>query len=367
MYCNSYRVTIHIDCALCFFDLYHCNNFVISQQAASPDVAVEQLSKSSKEVDEIIYFLLGAMTIVEIVDAHEGFKLVGGITFAVSSVLDSLTSTILMVSLLQKFVFDTEQRRSLGAVVVIAANAGGAWTPIGDITTTMLWIDGRISTLRTMQMAPLTSKEMAPQGKLVFCVGIGTLLFVPVFKSLTGLPPYLGMLFGLGVLWILTDAIHFDDSQHQNLKVPRALSRVDTQSVLFFLGILLSMGSLKSAGILHELAAYLDAHIPRIELKAASIGIASAFLDNVPLVAATMGMYSISTFPIDSKLWQLVAYCAGTGGSLLIIGSAAGIAFMGMEKDANFFWYFKKVSAFALAAYAAGFITYLAVNDTLGF
>ncbi|KAJ7561745.1 hypothetical protein O6H91_03G039600 [Diphasiastrum complanatum] len=264
--------------------------------AASPDVAVEQLSKSSKEVGEIIYFLLGAMTIVKIVDAHQGLKLVtdlittrnprlllwvvGGITFVLSSVLDNLTSTILMVSLLQKLALDTEQRKSLGAIVIIAANAGGAWSPIGDVTTTMLWMDGRISTLKTMQvlflpsvislavplalmsslrilgkgtkereplltsqqMALLTLEEMAPQGKLVFGVGIGTLLFVPIFKSLTRLPPYLGMLFGLGVLWILTDAIHCDDLQRQKLKVPQALPRVDTQGILFFLGILLSVG-----------------------------------------------------------------------------------------------------------------------------
>ncbi|KAJ7561726.1 hypothetical protein O6H91_03G038800 [Diphasiastrum complanatum] len=378
----------------------------------APDVAVEQLSTSSEEVSEIVFFLLGAMTIVEIVDAHQGFKLVtdsittrnprlllwvvGGITFFLSSVLDNLTSTIVMVSLLRKLVPDPEQRKFLGAVVVIAANSGGAWTPIGDVTTTMLWINGQISTLKTMQdlflpsfislAVPLalmsigsipeeraterrpllTSEQMAPRGKLVFGVAIGALLFVPVFKSLTGLPPYLGMLFGLGVLWILTDAIHFGDSRRQKLKVPQALSRIDTQGVLFFLGILLSVGSLQSAGILQELAAYLDAHIPSIELIATAIGLASAVIDNVPLVAATMGMYSMSTFPTDSELWQLIAYCAGTGGSLLIIGSAAGVAFMGMEK-ANFFWYFKKVSAFALAGYAAGVITYLAANRAQDF
>ncbi|KAJ7561731.1 hypothetical protein O6H91_03G038900 [Diphasiastrum complanatum] len=394
--------------------------WTIHSRAASPDIAVQHLSNSFKEVGEILFFLLGAMAIVEIVKEYQGFKLVtnlistrnprrllwvvGGITFVVSSVLDNLASTIVMVSLLQKLVLDTEQRKFLGAVVVIAANAGGAWTPIGDVTTTMLWINGRISTFRTMQdlflpsvislavplalmsifrfsdkgtkereplltskqMTLLTSEEMAPQGHLVFGIGIGTLLFVPIFKSLTGLPPYLGMLFGLGVLWILTDAIHFDDLEHQNLKVPRALSRVDIQGVLFFLGILLSVGSLKSAGILQELAAYLDAHIPRIELTAAAIGLATALLDSVPLVAAAMEMYSISTFPTDSQLWQLVAYCAGTGGSLLIMGSAAGVTFMGIER-ASFLWYFKKVSAFALAGYAAGLATYLAVIYTRGF
>lgn len=373
--------------------------------APSTEVVVKELTENSAEVSEIVFFLLGAMTIVEIIDAHQGFKIVtdsittrkprlllwviGGITFFLSSVLDNLTSTIVMVSLLRKLVPDLERRKLLGGVVVIAANAGGAWTPIGDVTTTMLWIHGQISTVRTMQdlfipsavslLVPLTlltifsdkddankevvpvmtSEQLAPRGKLVFAVGIGALLFVPIFKQLTGLPPYLGMLLGLGTLWILTDAIHYGDTDRQRLKVPQALSRIDTQGVLFFLGILLSVGSLQAAGLLQELASYLDDHIPSVELVASAIGVASAVIDNVPLVAATMGMYSLTTFPQDNELWQLIAYCAGTGGSILIIGSAAGVAFMGMEK-ADFFWYFKKVSAYAAAGYAAGIVTYLA-------
>lgn len=375
--------------------------------APSPDIAVQELTTTSAEVSEIVFFLLGAMTIVEIIDAHQGFKLVtdnittrnsrsllwviGIFTFFLSSILDNLTSTIVMVSLLRKLIRDPNYRRFVGAVVVIAANAGGAWTPIGDVTTTMLWIHGQISTLRTMQdlflpsavslVVPLAlmsltsevnrkqevpdlnaSEQMAPRGQLVFAVGIGALLFVPVFKALTGLPPFLGMLFGLGVLWILTDAIHYGDSDRQRLKVPQALSRIDTQGVLFFLGILLSVGSLQSAGILKELANYLDTHIPSIELIASSIGVASAVIDNVPLVAATMGMYDKVDFPMDSELWQLIAYCAGTGGSMLIIGSAAGVAFMGMEK-ADFFWYLKKVSGFAFAGYAAGIAAYVASHN----
>ncbi|KAE9448471.1 hypothetical protein C3L33_19630, partial [Rhododendron williamsianum] len=188
----------------------------------------------------------------------------------------------------------------------------------------------------------LSSEQMAPRGLLVFSVGIGALVFVPVFKALTGLPPFMGMLLGLGVLWILTDAIHYGESDRQKLKVPQALSRIDTQGALFFLGILLSVSSLEAAGILRELANYLDAHIPNIELIASAIGIVSAIIDNVPLVAATMGMYDLTSFPQDSEFWQLVAYCAGTGGSMLIIGSAAGVAFMGMEK-VDFFWYLRKV------------------------
>lgn len=273
--------------------------------------------------------------------------------------------------------------------MVIAANSGGAWTPIGDVTTTMLWIHGHISSARTIQdlfipsaislIVPLTlmsfsrdaesnsqvsspaltSEQMAPRGQLVFGVGIGALLFVPVFKSLTGLPPFLGMLLGLGTLWLLTDAIHYGETGRQQLKVPQALSRIDTQGVLFFLGILLSVGSLQSAGILQDLAQYLNDHIPSVELIAGAIGLVSAVIDNVPIVAATMGMYSTEQFPVDSELWQLIAYCAGTGGSILVIGSAAGVAYMGMEK-ADFLWYLKKVSGYAFAGYVAGIGAYLA-------
>ncbi|XVF01321.1 hypothetical protein REPUB_Repub04eG0077800 [Reevesia pubescens] len=376
--------------------------------APSTDIAVSELTHASAEVSEIVFFLLGAMTIVEIVDAHQGFKLVtdnittrnprtllwvvGFATFFLSSILDNLTSTIVMVSLLRKLVPPSEYRKLLGAVVVIAANAGGAWTPIGDVTTTMLWIHGQISTLQTMkglfipsivslavplalmsltsevngkgQDSPnvLASEQMAPRGQLVFSVGIGALIFVPVFKALTGLPPFMGMLLGLGVLWILTDAIHFGESERQKLKVPQALSRINTQGALFFLGILLSVSSLEAAGLLRELANYLDAHIPNVELIASAIGVVSAVIDNVPLVAATMGTYDLTSFPQDSEFWQLVAYCAGTGGSMLVIGSAAGVAFMGMEK-VDFFWYFRKVSGFAFAGYAAGIAAYLAINN----
>ncbi|XP_030945101.1 sodium/proton antiporter 1-like [Quercus lobata] len=376
--------------------------------APSTDIAVSELTNASAEVGEIVFFLLGAMTIVEIIDAHQGFNLVtdnittrkprtllwaiGLVTFFLSSVLDNMTCTIAMVSLLRKLLPPSEFRKLLGAVVVIAANAGGAWTPIGDVTTTMLWIHGQISTLQTMKdlfvpsavslAVPLAlmsltsevngygqdssnvmaSEQMAPQGLLVFFVGIGALIFVPVFKALTGLPPFMGILLGLGVLWILTDAIHYGESEKQKLKVPQALSRIDTQGVLFFLGILLSVSSLEAAGILRELANFLDAHIPSSEVIACVIGVVSAIIDNVPLVAATMGMYDLTSFPQDSQFWQLISYCAGTGGSMLVIGSAAGVAFMGMEK-VDFFWYLRKVSGFAFAGYVAGIAAYLAIHN----
>ncbi|XP_041013824.1 sodium/proton antiporter 1-like isoform X1 [Juglans microcarpa x Juglans regia] len=404
--------------------------------APSTEIAVSELTHAFAEVSEIVFFLLGAMTIVEIINAHQGFKLitdnittrkprillwlVGFVTFLLSSVLDNLTSTVVMVSLLRKLVPPSEFRRKswqlssmwivesavtigkkdkdpaldllLGAVVVIAANAGGAWTPIGDVTTTMLWIHGQLSTLQTMKdlFVPsvvslavplalisltsningkeqdffnvLASEQMAPRGQLVFSVGIGALFFVPVFKVVTGLPPYMGMLLGLGVLWILTDAIHNGESERQNLKVPEALSRIDYQGALFILGTLLSISSLEAAGILRQLANNLDAHIPSTEVIACAIGVVSAIIDNVPLVAAAMGMYDLSTFPQDSVFWQMIAYCAGTGGSMLVIGSSAGVAFMGMEK-VDFFWYLRKVSAFAFAGYVAGIGAYLAIHN----
>lgn len=381
---------------------------------SSPGEAIDGvLSEKLGEVAEIVFFLIGAMTIVETVDAHQGFKvitdsigtrdkrsllwLVGVITFFMSAILDNLTSTIVMVSLLRKLVPDPDTRKLLGAVVVIAANAGGAWTPIGDVTTTMLWINGQIGTTNTMTglffpslaclLVPLTllsvatddfkgelpadtskagsSDGMAPRGKLVFGAGVASLLFVPAFKQLTGLPPYLGMLAGLGALWLLTDAIHFgEDPARAKLKVPSALQRIDSQGVLFFLGILMSVASLESAGLLKELAVWLDKQIPSQEIIAVAIGLASAVIDNVPLVAATMGMYDIADFPMDDTLWQLIAYCAGTGGSILIIGSAAGVAFMGLEK-ADFFWYVRRVSPWALAGYLGGMGVYLAQRSLL--
>ncbi|KAL5194906.1 Sodium/proton antiporter 1 [Glycine soja] len=274
--------------------------------APSTDIAVSELTHASAEVSEIVFFLLGAMTIVEIVDTHGGFKLV----------TDNIT---------------TQNPRLL------------------------LWVEQR-------SLDVFASEPIAPRGQLVFSVSLGALIFVPVFRSLTGLPPYIGMLLGLGMLWIFVDAIHYGESERQKLKVPHALSRIDTQGALFFLGILLSVSSLEVAGILREIANYFDAHVPRCELIASAIGLISAVIDNVPLVAATMGMYDVSSFPQDSEFWQMIALCASTGGSILIIGSAAGVAFMGMEK-VDFFWYLRKVSGFALAGYAAGIAAYLALHN----
>lgn len=367
--------------------------------------AIAQLGEKISEVSEVVYFILGAMTIVEIVDAHQGFKVVtdriksknkrslmwiiGFITFFMSAILDNLTTTIVMVSLIKKLLDDPQDRKLFGALVVVAANAGGAWTPIGDVTTTMLWINGQISALPTMTwlflpslMSVITSlfvlqssvdkdatipdkpsenTKLAPRGQLVFGAGVAGLLSVPAFKAVTGLPPYLGMLSALGVLWTLTDAIHAGEGR-ESLMAPAALKKIDTSGVLFFLGILLSVGALDSAGILRSLAEFLDKTIPNQTLIASIIGFGSAIIDNVPLVAATMGMYPISTTPMDSSLWQLIAYCAGTGGSLLVIGSAAGVALMGLEK-VDFLWYAKNISLSALVGYLAGIAVYIAETN----
>ena len=373
--------------------------------------ALGDLSEKVSEVSEVVFFLMGAMTIVEIVDAHKGFKVVtdsinsegkkslmwvvGFITFFMSAILDNLTTTIVMVSLIKKILPDVDDRKLFGAMIVIAANAGGAWTPIGDVTTTMLWINGQISAIPTIlglflpsivstvisigilqsqipegSLVPPKStenSELAPRGKLVFATGLLGLLSVPVFKALTGLPPYLGMLSALGVMWTLTDAIHAGEGKdREELMAPAALKKIDTSGVLFFLGILLSVGALDSAGILRSLAQFLDTNIPNDDIVATIIGIASAIIDNVPLVAATMGMYPLDKIPMDDQLWQLIAFCAGTGGSIFVIGSAAGVALMGLEK-VDFVWYAKRISIAALAGYFGGIATYLAQHEIMNF
>jgi len=372
-----------------------------------------ELSEHLSDVSEIVFFLIGAMTIVETVDSHRGFKVVtdvintrdsltllgiiGGITFFMSAALDNLTTTIVMISLLRKFIpNDPKKRMFFGGAVVIAANAGGAWSPIGDVTTTMLWINGQITALNTVSDLILPSAvsmivsfgamalfveeakgdtggqseeadlDFAPGGKLMFYSGVSSLLFVPIFKSATHLPPYLGMLCSLGYMWLLTDSLHYGKPGRDKLRVPHNLTRIDTTGVMFFLGILLSIASLESVGVLKNVAVWLSDTVPSTELVAGAIGVASAIIDNVPLVAATMGMYDLSEWPADSELWQLIAYCAGTGGSILIIGSAAGVAFMGMEK-AEFGWYVKKITPWAFLGYVAGIGAYVGQGAVTSF
>jgi len=374
--------------------------FFLSKQIHENDL--NQIDLFIGHASQIIFFLIGAMTLVELIDAHKGFKiitdaintrskrklfyLVGFISFFLSAILDNLTATIVMISLLKKIIHQRNDRLLLGALVVIASNAGGAWTPIGDVTTTMLWIKGQVSTLGVIKAlfmpsviclfsallllghkikgcypSILTHQEgrQEPGAKVVFSVGVGALLFVPIFKGLTGLPPFMGMLIGLGVLWMITDLMHYKhEEKRSHLRVPYILTKIDTSGVLFFLGILLSISALEAVGLLEKLAVWLNYHIQNKAIIATLLGFLSSIVDNVPLVAACTGMYDLQTYPIDSDLWQMIAYAAGTGGSILIIGSAAGVAFMGLEK-VDFLWYFKKISLSALAAFLIGMVSYL--------
>ena len=367
-----------------------------------------QLGESLMGTAQIVFFLIAAMAIVEVVDAHDGFEvltalikttrlstlmwLVGFFTFFLSSILDNLTTTIVMVSLMKRLLAEREDRLSFAGIIVIAANAGGAWTPIGDVTTTMLWIGGQVTTLAIIKgvflasmvnllvpltiagwlmgtravVAPQRSTEKdtlptTPQERLVVLVlGLAVLVLVPVFKSVTHLPPFLGILLGLGLLWAVADLMHRrkDDANKQHLTLVSALARIDMGSIVFFVGILLAVAVLEHSHILGALAHWLDVTVGRLDLIVMVIGLASAVVDNVPLVAASMGMYSLTMYPPDSFLWEFMAYCAGTGGSILIIGSAAGVAAMGLERI-DFLWYLRKVSALALAGYLAGAMVYL--------
>lgn len=351
-------------------------------------------------ISQVVFFLLGALSIVELINVHQGFKIIsdfirvnskrlllwvfGFITFFLSAVLDNLTTTIVMVTLTRKIIEKKEDRLLIGSGIVIAANAGGAWTPIGDVTTTMLWIGGQITTgviLKNLFLPSLAcflasffiiqwmlkgkvpysklgSKEtkIEPLGPMIFILGIAALVFVPIFKWLTGLPPFMGILFGLGVLWLVTDIAH--DIRHEHLRVPHVFTKIDLTGVMFFFGILLCIDALETAGLLERLAHWLDRTVGSPQAIATMLGITSAIIDNVPLVAASMGMYSLERFPQDSTFWQLVAYCAGTGGSMLIIGSAAGVVFMGLEK-VDFFWYFRKITFSAFIGYFAGIGVYM--------
>ncbi|MFZ3023548.1 sodium:proton antiporter NhaD [Pseudomonas sp.] len=395
--------------------------------SAAPHGISDELRHHLGEIAEILFFLMGAMTIVELIDAHDGFKLIterirtnkrvpllwliGFITFFLSAVLDNLTTTIVMVSLLRKLIAERHERWLYAGLVVIAANAGGAWSPIGDVTTTMLWIGNQISASAIIGtlflpslvclLVPLSLLSLSLRGEfqrprpkpdqelhrdptsafernLVFVLGLAALLFVPVFKTLTHLPPYMGILFGLGVLWVVTEWLHRgkkDEDRHP-LSVAGVLRKIDTTSVLFFLGILLAVSSLATAGHLSQIASALKDSLGNVYAINLAIGLLSSLVDNVPLVAGAIKMYPLvnadtlaaagsdsawlSNFVVDGAFWELLAYCAGTGGSCLIIGSAAGVAAMGMEKI-DFIWYLKKISGLALLGYLAGAATYIGI------
>lgn len=363
--------------------------------------AEPMLMKVIAEVSQVVFFLLGALTIVEVINSHRGFHLlkqwmhirskrvmlwvVSLITFFLSALLDNLTTTVVILSLLRTLVSDSRDRMVIGSAVVIAANAGGAWTPIGDVTTTMLWIGGNISPGSTMGALFLPSIvslmvslvfftfalegnieveaneekiELEPYGKLIFVLGLLVILLVPVFKVATGLPPFIGILFGLGIIWLVTDFVHGRALQRPHLRLPEILAKVDLSATLFFMGILLTIGALEGTGLLTSAAAYVSKVITSEAPLSLGIGIISSVVDNVPLVAACMGMYTKALYPINAPLWQMIAYCAGVGGNIFIIGSAAGIAFMSIEK-VSFTWYLRKATIPAICGYLAGFFLYL--------
>lgn len=372
------------------------------------------------KIAEILFFLIGAMTIVELIDIHKGFSIITDkikttnkvkmlwiivvLSFFLSATLDNLASTIVLVSLLRRLVPNREERIWFVSMAVIGANAGGAWSPIGDVTTTMLWIGKKVSTLGLIEnlvipsvitviipgiiasflpafkgnISPPTGWDLKKSeqkqqqllsSKTMLFTGVGALIFVPVFKSITHLPPYVGMMLSLGIVWLVSEYIHpeedFSEEKKQRYSAHHALSRIELSSILFFLGILMAVGALESVavmghngekvGLLMSLAESLQASIPNQNIVVLILGVLSAVIDNVPLVAASMGMYMQE---MDAGIWHFIAYSAGTGGSMLIIGSAAGVAAMGMERI-DFIWYFKNIAWLALVGFLSGAAVYI--------
>lgn len=377
---------------------------IIALFTDGPSTLNDPLDHHLGAIAGIVFFLLGAMTIVELIAAHGGFDLITAhisetrrtrllwsialLTFFLSAVLDNLTTTIVMVTLVRKLFTEQRDRLYFASAIVIAANAGGAWSPIGDVTTTMLWVGGQITTAGIItssllpsavaMVVPLLAMSNRMEGRIVhpptitnddararqdssvFILGLCVLLFIPVFKALTHLPPYMGMFIGLGIMWVFTTMLHRDKDpkERKALSISAALERTDTPSLLFFAGILLSVAALEHAGLLADLADWLMGTVHWTALIVFIMGLLSAVIDNVPLVAGAQGMFSLEQFPQDHAFWKFLAYCAGTGGSALIIGSAAGVAAMGIERI-TFLWYLTRITSYALLGYVAGAGTYM--------
>ena len=396
-----------------------------------PDLDIEQwrsfisgnLVENLGETAEIVFFLLGAMTIVTLVEDYQGFRIITDkitttnkkkllwelsiLTFFLSALLDNMTTAIVMCALLSKLIADKKERWLFAGMVILAANAGGAWSPIGDVTTIMLWIGGQVTTVNIMVKTlvaslvcmavpviivgatlkgDITRPESECSGvevpvhlrRLILIMGVSALVFVPIFKTITHLPPYLGMLFGLGVLWVTTEIVSrkYEKEGHKLPTAVSTLEHIDVPTILFFLGILMAVACLKVAGILGDLAGGLNDAFLNISMGDEPvgfflidliIGVLSSVVDNVPLVAAVMGMYPITDgalFAVNHPFWEFLAYCAGTGGSLLIIGSAAGVAVMGMEKI-DFIWYLKNITLKAFVGYIAGALVFILMDVTL--
>ena len=378
------------------------NGVLVPVDIANNSNAIDEaLRHHLAETSEILFFLIGAMTIVEIIDMHRGFEIIkrmirtrskvkllwiiGVIAFFLSAIIDNLTTTIILITIVRKLIPDQKERIWYASLIVIAANAGGAWSPIGDVTTTMLWVKNKVSAAKLVEyvfipatvclIVPLFVASFLPvfKGKIetsdseesitykssmpVLVIGFISIIFVPIFKSITHLPPYIGMLFALATMWFISEKLkpirELSSTDKDKFSIHRALGRIEFSSILFFLGILLAVASLQTIGTLFNFAQTLNETIPSTNVVILLLGFASAVIDNVPLVAASMGMFQE---PMDSGLWHYIAYAAGTGGSLLIIGSAAGVVAMGMEKI-NFFWYVKNILWIALLGFVLGYLT----------
>jgi NhaD family Na+/H+ antiporter len=378
------------------------------------EIVTSQLAHHFGDLSQILFFLMGSMAIVELIDAHDGFEIITRrikttnkrkilwiisiLTFFLSSVLNNLTTAIVMISLVRKLMTGKNDRLMMAGMIVIAANAGGAWSPIGDVTTTMLWIGNQITPFNIIiklivpsivcLLVPLFIMLSLFKGEIllpdlpvelqedtntkkeriiVFVTGLLFLLLVPVFTAVTGLPPFMGILIGLGLMWMITETIHSgkDEEDRKKFSVAYALRRIDTSTILFFLGILLAVSALESTQQLQHVSVWMDTNLKDQNIIAGSIGLLSSVVDNVPLVAATQGMYSLENFPTDHYFWEFLAYTTGTGGSILIIGSAAGVAVMGIEKI-NFIWYLKKIGWLALLGYIAGAVVYILQHRIAG-
>ena len=381
------------------------NGVLVPVDIANNSNAIDEaLRHHLAETSEILFFLIGAMTIVEIIDMHRGFEIIkrmirtrskvkllwiiGVIAFFLSAIIDNLTTTIILITIIRKLIPDQKERIWYASMIVIAANAGGAWSPIGDVTTTMLWVKNKVSAAKLVEyvlipaivclIVPLLVASFLPvfKGKIdtsnseesvtykssmpVLVIGFISIIFVPIFKSITHLPPYIGMLFSLATMWFISEKFkpirELSSTDKDKFSIHRAMSRIEFSSILFFLGILLAVASLQTIGTLFNFAQTLNETIPSTNIVILLLGFASAIIDNVPLVAASMGMFQE---PMDSGIWHYIAYAAGTGGSLLIIGSAAGVVAMGMEKI-NFFWYVKNILWIALLGFVLGYLTLVA-------
>ncbi|MBI3235303.1 MAG: sodium:proton antiporter NhaD [Bacteroidetes bacterium] len=373
--------------------------FTTDDKAAANHQLIENLG----DISSILFFLLGAMTIVELIDTHEGFDIIKNkittlhiskllfvitmITFFLSALLDNLTTAIVMCSLVSKLIKEKNIKLWFCGMIIIASNAGGAWSPLGDVTTTMLWIGGQISPIKIISslflaslfvcLVPLAymmfkfrkqslprvdqeSKTVSKEGLIILVIGVLLLVFVPVFKTLTHLPPFMGILLALSLMWVTTAIIHHEKEEEikAKLSVANALQKIDTPSILFFLGILLSISALENVHILKQLAVSLQQNLPNDYAIGFVLGILSSVVDNVPLVAAAQNMFDMNVYTIDHTFWHFLALTTGTGGSLIIIGSAAGVAVMGME-NINFIWYLQKIGWLALLGYLAGIGVYI--------